>query len=122
MALVDLPSSRLTDEKDEETVSTSSVPDYPCDSREANIDVVYVDNVRKTITIENDSDTDLLLEYGTERPVEVEDEPPPLPMKKKHQRDAVDVGEKRRYRITNGVYVIENVSRSFDVNTNGVYV
>lgn len=82
--------------------------DFP--NQETNVDIIYVNNNRKVKMFTSELDSDLLLEYGTERMVEVEDEPPPLPIKQKYKQDNIIFEENRQYKITDGVYVFEKVS------------
>lgn len=81
------------------------------DDREANVDVIYVNSDRKTMA-------ELVLEYGTERMAdEPEDEPPPLPMKKRKTFGELsqrpDDGAQKMRRQTadgRGVYMCRDVS------------
>lgn len=83
--------------------------DFP--NQETNVEIIYVNNNRKVKMFTNESESDLMLEYGTERMVEVEDEPPPLPIKQKYKQDNnISFENNRQYKITDGVYVFENVS------------
>lgn len=77
-------------------------------SHEANVDVIYsyVNNDRKMKNLTSDSD--LVLESGTEQSVDVEDEPPPLPIKKKYKPETFE--KEKKHRIIEGAYVFENVS------------
>ncbi|CAH1721618.1 uncharacterized protein LOC114120151 isoform X2 [Aphis gossypii] len=100
----ELPPHYYNVEKDEESTLMSTNEEFH--NQEANVDVIYVNNDRKIFTTESD----LILEYGTEQSVEEEDEPPPLPIKKKHkQNDLFD--EKPQYQIIDGVYVFKNGSK-----------
>lgn len=80
-------------------------------NQKANTDVIYVNNNRKSKMVESEPKSDsLVLDYGIEPIVqgEQDDEPPPLPVKKKHLRDIV-LKEERQYRITDGVYILKKV-------------
>lgn len=100
---------RLT-ENDEETGSMSTIAQSDeFSNQEANIDVIYVNNDQKVKMFTRESESDLVLEYGTEQTVEVDDEPPPLPIKKKSKQDSI-FEDTRQYQTTDGVYVLENVS------------
>lgn len=104
----ELPPHYFNVEKDEESTLMSTNEEFH--NQEANVDVIYVNNDRKIFTTESD----LILEYGTEQSVEEEDEPPPLPIKKKHkQNDIFD--EKPQYQIIDGVYVFKNVSTLYNM-------
>uniref|UniRef100_A0A2S2P6V2 PH domain-containing protein n=1 Tax=Schizaphis graminum TaxID=13262 RepID=A0A2S2P6V2_SCHGA len=94
----------FNDEKDEEITLMSTDEEY---HQEANIDVIYVNNDLKMKMFTTESD--LVLDYGTEQSVENEDDPPPLPIKKKHKQNVLF--EKPQYKIIDGVYVFENGSK-----------
>lgn len=101
---------RLAEIKGEETTSLSTdgqSGEFP--NQESNVDVIYsyVNNDRKIKVLASELDSDLELEYGTEQSVEVEDEPPPLPMKNKYKQETFV--EKKRYKIIDRAYVYENV-------------
>ncbi|XP_025193927.1 uncharacterized protein LOC112593641 [Melanaphis sacchari] len=91
-------------EKDEEVTLMSTDEEFH--NQEANIDVIYVNNDRKTFTMESD----LILEYGTEQSVKVEDEPPPLPIKKKHKQNVL-FDENLQHKIIDDVYILKNGSK-----------
>ncbi|XP_025411257.1 uncharacterized protein LOC112684139 isoform X2 [Sipha flava] len=98
---------RLVEKRGEKTTLLSTdtqSKEFP--NHEKNVDVIYsyVNNDRKMKVLTSDSD--LILESGTEQSVEVEDEPPPLPIKKKYKPETFE--EKKQYKIVEGAYVFEN--------------
>jgi len=88
---------------------TSMSTDEEFHNQEANVDVIYVNNDRKMKIFTSESESDLILEYGTEQIAEAENEPPPLPIKNKHKHNIL-FDEKPQYQIVDGVYILENVS------------
>lgn len=104
----ELPLFRSNNDKENGSMSTITQSEE-FSNQEANIDVIYVNNDHKVKMNTSDSESDLVLEYGTEQTVEVEDEPPPLPIKKKSKQDNI-FEEKVQFQITDGVYILENVS------------
>lgn len=109
----ELPPPRIPKKDEEIAVSMSTVagPSGEFHNQNANIDVIYVNNNRKLKMVGNEPESDsLVLDYGIEPIVqgEKDDEPPPLPIKKKYKRDIV-LREERQYRITDGVYVLKKV-------------
>lgn len=101
---------RVTPKREEEISSLSTVAqseEFP--NQETNIDVIYWKNDRKLRVSESESESDLVLEPRSEKTVEMEDKPPPLPVKKKSQQDIV-LKEEKQYQVTNGVYIFNNVS------------
>lgn len=102
----ELPDRRSKHDEDIEPRSE----DFP--NQETNVDIIYVNNNRKVKMFTNESEPDLVLEYGTEQMVEVQDEPPPLPIKQKYKQNNIEFEENRQYKITDGVCVFEKVSIS----------
>jgi len=99
--------------KDDEITSMSTDGEFH--NQEVNVDVIYVNNDRRMKIFTSESESDFILEYGTEQSVDVGDKPPPLPIKNKHkQNDLFD--EKPQYQIIDGVYVFKNVSTLMSMN------
>jgi len=93
--------------KDDEITSMSTDGEFH--NQEVNVEVIYVNNDRKMKMFTSESESDFILEYGTEQSVEMGDEPPPLPIKNKHKQSVL-LDEKPQYQIIDGVYVFKNVS------------
>lgn len=94
--------------KDEEITSISTDGEFH--NQEVNVDVIYVNNDRKMKMFTSESESDFILEYGTEQSVDVGDEPPPLPIKNKHKQNVL-FDEKPQYQIIDGVYVFKDGSK-----------
>lgn len=99
--------------KDEEITSMSTDGEFH--NQEVNVDVIYVNNDRKMKIFTSESESDFILEYKTEQSVDVQDEPPPLPIKNKHKQNVL-FDEKPQYQIIDGVYVFKNVSTLMSMN------
>lgn len=105
----ELPPRIRNDEIESMSSTAAQSDDFP--NQEANVDVIYVNNDHKIKMYTSESDSDLVLpEDGTEQIVGAEDEPPPLPIKKKSLQENVYEDKKQYQNITDGVYVFENVS------------
>jgi len=107
----ELPSRLAQNDEENSLISTVTQSEYSHTNQEANVDVIYVNNDRRMKMYTSESESDFILEYGTEQTVAEEEEPPPLPIKKKKSKeDNIVTEEKKHYKITDGVYVFENVS------------
>lgn len=104
-----LPSPGL--DKNDENIESTSTRSEDFHSRESNIDVIYVNNDRRSniFASESESDNILVHDFGTKETAEEEDEPPPLPIKRKYKQNIV-LDSERQYKIADGVYVFQNVS------------
>lgn len=99
--------------KDDEITSMSTNGEFH--NQEVNVDVIYVNNDRKMKIFTSESESDFIPEYGTEHSIDVEDEPPPLPMKNKHKQNVL-FDDKPQFQIIDGVYVFKNVSTLMSMN------
>lgn len=106
--------SLIQNVKETESMSTIAQSDE-FSNQDANIDVIYVNNDQRVKMFTRESEPDLVLEYGTQQTVEVDDEPPPLPIKKKSKQESI-FKDTRQYQITDGVYVLENVSNKIFIS------